>query len=58
MDGGLLLISSTIVNNLLIVDGVSLIAILMDGYNIDFAAIIKYEIHERAFGELTILLFL
>lgn len=58
MDGGLLLISSTIMNNLLIVDGVSLIAILMDGYNIDFAAIIKYEIHERAFGELTILLFL
>lgn len=52
------MISSTIVNNLLIVDGVSLIAILMDGYNIDFAAIIKYEIHERAFGELTILLFL
>ncbi|KAF3636801.1 hypothetical protein FXO37_25265 [Capsicum annuum] len=30
---------------------------LMVGYNIDFTAIIRYEIHERAFGELTTLPF-
>lgn len=45
----------TIANNLLTWDGTVLITSPMDGYDIYFAFIIIYEIHEQTFGELTIL---
>lgn len=47
----------TIADNLLTWDGVVLIVSLMAEYDIDFAAIIRYKLHERSFGELSVLLF-
>lgn len=37
---------STVVDNLISWDSVALIPGMMDGYDVDFAAIIRYGIHE------------
>lgn len=42
-------------DNLLTWDGAALIASLMVGYDIDFMAIISFELHERAFSDMTTL---
>lgn len=47
----------TATDNLLRWDGAVLIVSLMTGYDTDFAAIIKYELHKQNFGELTTLPF-
>lgn len=43
--------------NTLTMKGVALVAYLMAGYDIYFATILRYELHDRAFGELTNLSF-
>lgn len=48
----------TATDNLFTWDCTALIMILIGGYEIEFVAIIRYELHERTFGDLTILLFL
>ncbi|KAF3666468.1 hypothetical protein FXO37_10536 [Capsicum annuum] len=48
---------STSADNLLTWDGVALIASLMASYDIDFVSILRYEIHERDFSEMTTLPF-
>lgn len=50
-------LSLIVEKNLITQDGVALIARMVVGYNIDFAAIIIYEIHEQAFGEMNTLPF-
>lgn len=47
----------TIVESLLTWDSAVLISSLIVGYVIDFAAIIMYELHEQAFGDMTMLTF-
>lgn len=48
---------STIMENLLTWDSATCIAIIEAGYDIDFVAIIRYDLHERAFRVMTKLLF-
>lgn len=48
----------TVANNLLAWDSATLIACMAVGYDIDFMAIFKYEMHIRTFRKMTTLLFL
>lgn len=43
----------TTLDNKLTYKGATLVAYLIDGYDIDFAAILKYTLHDRAFGKTT-----
>lgn len=43
----------TTLDNLITWDSATLMVCLMAGYDIDFAAIIRYELYERALVELT-----
>lgn len=47
----------TAAKNLMTWDGAALITSLVAGYDIDFATIIRYQLHEQAFAEPTILPF-
>lgn len=52
----MLLVISDYSENLLAWDGVAILS-MATGYDIDFATIIRYEIHKRVFGETTTLPF-
>lgn len=48
---------STVTDNLLYWDDATLIASIAIGFDIDFMAIIRYEMHEKVFGETSTLPF-
>lgn len=48
------LFSPTIEDNLLTLDQAALIASIIIGYEVNFAAIIRYELHDKAFRDLTL----
>ncbi|KAF3634236.1 hypothetical protein FXO38_25235 [Capsicum annuum] len=49
---------SSTLNNMLTWKRAALVANLMPGYDVDFAFILRYDLHDKAFGELTNILFL